>query len=261
MKITGNTVLITGGTSGIGLELARQLLALDNTVIIKGRDLAKLEHAKAELGKVHIVQSDVSDPDAIRALAEKLTKEFSALNVLVNNAGIMRKLNLHEKTDEIEDVTREIETNLNGPIWMVQQFLPHLKNQQNAAIVNVSSGLAFVPLPMSPIYCATKAGLHSYTQSLRVQLKRTNIRVFELAPPGTDTPLFTGEFDVDDVKSFTPMNVTDMVKRAIEGMKKDELEIRPGPSNMLKLMSRIAPQLMVNIMGKSVDRMLAESKK
>jgi len=256
MKITGNTVLITGGTSGIGLELARQLLTLDNTVIITGRNQERLERAKAELGKVHIIQSDVSDPDSIRALHQKVTQEFPTLNILINNAGIMRKLNLHEKTEDIEDVTREIETNLSGCIWMVQQFLPHLKNQESAAIVNVTSGLAFVPLPISPVYCATKAALHSFTQSLRIQLKQTNIKVFELAPPGTDTPLFSGEFDEADVKGFSPMKVDVMVQRAITGMKKDELEIRPGPSNMLKLMSRIAPNFIVNMMGKSVERMV-----
>jgi uncharacterized oxidoreductase len=188
MKMTGNTILITGGSSGIGMELARQL-AGDNVVIITGRDQARLEAARAELGNVHVAQSDADDPQAIAALYETLTREFPALNVLVNNAGIMRKISLRDGADDLTGVTREIETNLNGPIRMVAQFLPHLKKQPSPAIVNVSSGLAFVPFPLSPIYSAAKAGVHAFTQALRFQLKNTHVKVFELAPPGDRNPV------------------------------------------------------------------------
>ena len=122
--------------------------------------------------------------------AEEVTKQFPALNILINNAGIMREINIHDKAGSLEDLTREIEINLSGPIRMVKQFLPHLKTKSEAAIVNVSSGLAFVPLPISPVYCATKAGLHSFTESLRVQLKNTKVKVFDFkAPPATQTEL------------------------------------------------------------------------
>src|SRR5258708_29096996 len=110
---------------------------------------------------------------------------FLSSTILINNAGIMRKINVHDKAGSLEDITREIEVNLIGPIRMVKQFLPHLKTKSEAAIMNVSSGLAFVPLPISPVYCATKAGLHSFTESLRVQLKNTKVKVFDLAPPAT----------------------------------------------------------------------------
>ena len=134
MKTTGNTILITGGTGGIGFELAAQLLERNNTVIITGRDQARLEAAQKKLPNVHTIQSDVSDPKAISVLFEEATKRFPALNILINNAGIMRKINLQDASISLEDVSREIETNLVGPVRMVKQFLPLLKAQPSAAI-------------------------------------------------------------------------------------------------------------------------------
>jgi uncharacterized oxidoreductase len=255
MKMTGNTILITGGSSGIGMELARQL-AGDNVVIITGRDRLRLEAARAELGNVHVAQSDASDPKAIAELCETLTRQFPALNVLVNNAGIMRKISLRDGADDLADVTREIETNLNGPIQMVAQFLPHLKQQSSPAIVNVSSGLAFVPFPLSPIYSAAKAGVHAFTLALRFQLKNTNVKVFELAPPGTETPLFRGDFDKQDLASANGMDVRKLATLAISGLKKDVLEIRPGLSNVLKILSRLAPGVALNLLGQTTQASL-----
>lgn len=260
MKMSDNTILITGGTSGIGLELAMQLLNLGNTVIITGRDQAKLDSIKATLPNLHTMLSDVSDPAAIVALYNHVTTDFPALNVLINNAGIMRKINLHDQNDDLASITREIETNLLGTIWMAKQFLPQLKTQKSAAIVNVTSGLAFVPLPISPVYCAAKAGIHSFTQSLRIQLKNTSIQVFELAPPATETPLFKGDFTAADLSVTKNMAVQVLVQQAIRGLSKDVLEIRPGLSNFLKLMSRVAPQWMLKQLGKSTDTMLAQTK-
>jgi uncharacterized oxidoreductase len=259
MKIDSNTILITGGTSGIGLELATQLIQLGNTVIITGRDQAKLDLAKKNLPKVHTFQSDINDPQAISELFDNVVSHFPNLNFLINNAGIMLKINLHDKGIDLEDISREIETNLSGPIRMVKQFLPHLKMQKSAAIMNVSSGLAFVPFPISPVYCATKAGIHSFTQSLRVQLKNTNIKVFELAPPLTQTSLVDA-FDADDMKGISAMDVVKMVMHAIKGIEKDRLEIRPGQSNILKAMSRVAPQFILNQLSKPVDNMLTYTK-
>ncbi len=252
--------MITGGTSGIGLELARQFLVLQNTVIVTGRDQAKLDDARRKFPELHAFQSDVSSPKSISLLFDRVTKEFPQLNFLINNAGIMRRINLHAGEGALEELTHEIEINLMGPIQMVKQFLPFLKTRENAAIMNVTSGLAFVPLPLSPVYSATKAGLHSYTQSLRVQLKNTSVKVFELAPPGTETPLFHGDFTDKELKGMKPMPVGALVKSALAGIKKDQLEIRPGLSNVLKLMSRVAPQFIVNQLGKSVDDMLDESR-
>jgi uncharacterized oxidoreductase len=260
MKMSGNTILITGGSSGIGLELARRLVALDNVVIVTGRDGEKLKKAGRLHSQIHTIQSDAADPDAVVHLHQAVTGQFPALNVLINNAGIMRKINLHEPIPDVYDITREIDINLAAPIRMVKLFLPHLKRQRTAAIVNVSSGLAFVPFAISPVYSATKAAIHSFTQSLRIQLKSTSIKVFELAPPGTDTPLFRGDFTADDVKGATPMDVTTLGKHAIAGLSQDVYEIRPGLANALKLMSRVAPQFILRQLSKSADAMLAQSK-
>src|SRR5467141_2618622 len=255
MKLKSNTILITGGASGIGYELTRQLTALGNKILITGRDQAKMDRAKAAFPKIHTFQSDVSDPEAIATLYEKVTKQFPDLNILINNAGIMRAINVHDRAGGLEDITREIEINLNGPIRMVKQFLPHLKTKSEAAIMNVSSGLAFVPLPISPVYCATKAGLHSFTESLRVQLRNTKVKVFDLAPPATQTELLDG-FNVEDMKGASIMKVEDMVKVAVKGMQTDRFEIRPGQANQLKMMNRLAPGFILKQMSRSVDRML-----
>lgn len=247
MKLTNRTVLITGGTSGIGLELARQLLARGNVVIVTGRDQQRLDAAKRALPAVHTVRSDVSDADAIAALHATVLVQFPALDTLVNNAGIMRNLDLTANR-ALDDVTREIEINLSGPVRMVQQFLPHLKTRKGALIVNVSSGLAFVPLPIAPVYSATKAALHAYTQSLRVQLDGTGVRVVELAPPGVETPLFRGGFG-EEFKGQKAMDVKDLASQAIAAIEKGTLEIRPGIANLLKVMSRIAPGFMLRQMS------------
>jgi uncharacterized oxidoreductase len=253
MRLSGNTILITGGTSGIGLELAAQLLKLGNVVIVTGRDQSKIKEAQKQLPGIHGFQSDVSDPKAIPLLCDAVITQFPGLNVLVNNAGIMRKMNLlGNESDGLEDISREIEIDLIGPIRMVKQFLPHLLRQPAAAIVNVSSGLAFVPLPVAPVYCAAKAGLHSYSQSLRVQLRNTPVKVFELAPPMTQTPLFAKDMPASDVKGIRMMDVGEMVRRTIRGLKNDQLEIRPGKSNLLKIMSRVAPNFILKQLSRSV---------
>jgi uncharacterized oxidoreductase len=191
MKLKGRTILITGGTSGIGFEMAKQLIARGNTVLITGRDQLKLEEAKSSLPGVHTFPSDASQPEDIQSLRQRVTLEFPACDTLFNNAGIMRNLNMNEPRS-LTDVTRELVLNLNGPVQMVQEFLPHLKSRSNALIVNVSSGLAFVPFPLSPIYSAAKAGIHAFTRCLRVQLKGSNVKVVELAPTSSRDEVVSG---------------------------------------------------------------------
>ncbi len=248
MNLRRKTILITGGTSGIGHELARQLLARENVVLLTGRDPAKLEATRRTLPGAHLFTSDVSDPQSIAALHQSVLEQFPALDVLINNAGVMRNLDLNAPR-ELKDLTREIEINLCGPMWMTQQFLPHLKTRPEAAIVNVSSGLAFVPLPSSPVYCATKAALHSYSQSLRVQLAGTRVAVIELAPPAVDTPLIRGKFP-GIVKSMQGMEVEILVGRVLQAIEAGKLEIRPGLSNLLKVMSRVAPGFILGRMAR-----------
>ncbi len=211
------------------------------------------------LPKVHTYRSDAGDPTAIARLHLDIIRDFPGLNVLINNAGLMRKINMNDRNQDLSDITLEIETNLSGPIRMVKQFLAHLKTRQDAAIVNISSGLAFIPFPISPVYSAAKAGIHSFTQSLRIQLKNTRVKVFEVAPPGTETPLYSREFTAADVGGAKGMDVKVLVDKIIQGMGKDIPEIRPGLANVLKMMSRAAPEFMLKQLGKSADLMLAET--
>lgn len=191
MKLTGNTILITGGGSGIGRELAVRFHALGNTVIVAGRRQEALEETIAGRDGIHAVTLDIEDPDAILAFARRVVTEHPALNVLINNAGIMRREDL-TRTRQLRDAEETIGTNLLGPIRLTNALIDHLAAQPDATIVNVSSGLAFVPLSGTPTYNATKAAIHSYTVSLRQQLKG-KVEVIELAPPAVRTELTPGQ--------------------------------------------------------------------
>ena len=195
MQRTGNTILVTGGGSGIGRGLAEALHAAGNQVIVSGRRKALLEEtAEANPGMKFLVL-DIEDRAAVRSLATRLASEFPALNVLINNAGIMRAENLLDQQDDLNDAEAIVTTNLMGPIRLTAALLPLLRKQAHSTIVNVSSGLAFVPLAFTPTYCATKAAIHSYTQSLRYQLKDTTTEVLEIIPPYVQTDLMDGAED------------------------------------------------------------------
>ena len=250
MQLEGRTILITGGTSGIGFEFARQLMLRRNVVIITGRDAQRLSEARAALPGIETMQSDASKPDEIRTLVQRVKEEFPACDTLINNAGIMRNLNMNQPR-LLTDVTREIDTNLSGPMQIVQEFLPHLKSRPNALIVNVSSGLAYVPFPLSPIYSASKAGLHAFTRCLRVQLKGSKVTVVELSPPAVETKLTTAEFQME-MKGQKGMAADVLVRKAIAGIEAGKLEVRPGLSNVLYVLSRLLPSLPFGQMAKMV---------
>lgn len=190
MKATGNTILITGGTSGIGLALAQALAAQGNQVIIAGRRQALLDAAVAATPSLQTLALDVSDTAALPKVVADLIARFPSLNVLINNAGIMVAENILSAPDGTAAAT--ITTNLLAPIQLTAALLPHLRQQPSATVVNVTSGLSFVPLASTPTYSATKAALHSYTQSLRHQLRGTSVQVLELAPPAVQTDLMPG---------------------------------------------------------------------
>jgi uncharacterized oxidoreductase len=189
MILTGNTILITGGGSGIGRGLAEAFRALGNKVIIAGRRQNVLDKtAEANPGMAAAVL-DIEDPAAIRAFAARITSQHPALNILINNAGILKPEDLKSQEKDSQDAEAMVTTNLLGPIRLIAALLPHLQKQPRATILNVSSGLGFVPLPIAPTYSATKAALHSYTQSLRVQLRDTPVQVIEIIPPYVQTEL------------------------------------------------------------------------
>lgn len=195
MQTTGNTILITGGASGIGRGLAEAFQKLGNTVIIAGRRKALLEEVVDANPGMKSLVLDIEDRTAIRAFSKRLASEFPALNVLINNAGVMRAEDLLEQQDDLSDAEATITTNLLGPIRLTAALLPLLQKQTYSAVMNVTSGLAYVPLAFTPTYCATKAALHSYTLSLRYQLKNTATEVIEIAPPYVQTDLMDGAED------------------------------------------------------------------
>ena len=191
MQTNGNTILITGGGSGIGRELAHKWHDLGNAVIVAGRTQASLDETAAGHANIHTMIVDVGDADDLARFAKKVVEVHPAINVLVNNAGIMRFENITEER-ELGDAEATIATNLLGPIRLIDGLIEHLKAQENAAIINVTSGLAFVPMPRTATYSATKAAMHSYTVSLRAKLEG-KVEVIELAPPAVQTELTPGQ--------------------------------------------------------------------
>jgi uncharacterized oxidoreductase len=188
MKITGNTIFITGGGSGIGRGLAEALHKKGNQVIISGRRKGHLDEVTKANPGMKSIELNVEDPASIASVAKKLIADFPNLNVVVNNAGIM-SFDFVENGVDDEKVESIVATNLLGPIRVTSAFIEHLKKQPSAAVLTVSSGLAFVPLSITATYSATKAAIHSYSLSLRHRLKGTSVRVVEIAPPWVKTEL------------------------------------------------------------------------
>lgn len=191
MKTSGNTILVTGGGSGIGRELARRWHDMGNTVIVAGRTEDSLRETAQGHENIHAATLDAADAADIVRFAADIRSRFPALNVLVNNAGIMKYEDIAGQRD-LADAEVEVTTNLLGPIRLIDALVDHLNAQDDAAIINVTSGLAYVPMPKAATYCATKAALHSYTVSLRHKLKGQD-EVIELVPPGVQTELTPGQ--------------------------------------------------------------------
>ncbi|TXM72748.1 SDR family NAD(P)-dependent oxidoreductase [Methylobacterium sp. WL12] len=191
MNISGNTILITGGGSGIGEALAHRFHDLGNTVIIAGRRVEALEQVASSRPGIHALPLDISDAADIAAFAQRVVAEHPALNVVINNAGIMRFETL-DQTRDLSDAEATITTNLLGPIRIADALIEHLLARPDAVLINVSSGLAFVPLAATPTYSASKAAIHSYTVSLREVLKG-RVEVIELVPPAVQTDLTPGQ--------------------------------------------------------------------
>ncbi|MBA3828387.1 MAG: SDR family NAD(P)-dependent oxidoreductase [Taibaiella sp.] len=222
MKLAGNTILITGGTSGIGQAFAEQFLAAGSTVIVCGRRQERLNELKKKHPDLITKVCDVADKGQRHELVEWVTKEYPMLNVLMNNAGIQLVTDMTKPVD-LNRVYNEVETNFIAPLHLASLFAPHLATQKDAAIINISSGLAFVPIAFMPVYCATKAALHSLTLSLRYQLRDTSVKVFEIAPPSVDTELGHDRRE-DKNQSHGGMPIAAFIEEAMDAMKNDLLE-------------------------------------
>src|SRR5438105_14748021 len=236
MKLTGRTILITGGSAGIGLAFALKFLELGNKVIVTGRRRAVLDEVKAKYPKLHTIQSDVADPAQIAALAARIKADFPKLDVLMNNAGIMIHRNLTSPAADLAELMAEMNINVGGVIGTTSAFIDIL-TANKGTVINVSSALAFVPLPSAPIYSASKAAIHSYTESLRFQLEESGVEIIELMPPAVTTDM-TAALPEGAVSVVT---TDELVKQSFASLKAGALEIRPGQSKTLARMRRLAP--------------------
>jgi len=242
MNTTNNTILITGGTAGIGLEAAKLFAAAGNTVIITGRDKKRLDKALALLPGATGIVSDVSKKEDTEALVATIKKDFSSLNIVVNNAGRALLYDLTGGSDAFENAADEMFTNYLSVIRLNEKLLPVLSAHVSAAIVNVSSIVAFVPGSLAT-YSASKAALHSYTQSLRISLQRKgNIKVFELMPPLVNT-----EFSAP-IGGANGVSPTVVAQDLIDGLANDIYEIRTGNTQLIYDLYRQSPEEALRVM-------------
>jgi uncharacterized oxidoreductase len=234
MKRSGNTVLITGGGTGIGLALAEIFLKEGNEVLICGRTKATLEEAQKRFPKLKVLVADLSDSSGRESLKIEVERQFPNLNVLINNAGIYSITDMTHP-DYIATLERELSTNLVAPVALIQQLLPILARQDEATIVNVTSGYVFIPSAQSSAYSASKIALRSITQSLRFQLHKKSIRVVEVVPPAVDTKMNQG-------KEISMISTAQFAEKVFKGLMNGKEEIAVGVAKIARLLVRIAPK-------------------
>ena len=248
MNVTGRTILITGGSAGIGLAFALKFLELGNEVIVTGRRQTVLDELKAKHPKLHTICSDVADPAQVAALASRVKAEFPALDVLMNNAGIMLYKNLKTPTDDLSGLMTEMNVNVGGVIRTTSAFIEVL-TVNRGTVINMSSALALVPSPCIPIYCATKAAIHSYTQSLRFQLEEAGVEVIEIMPPAVET-----DMTVDLSEGVTKITTQELVRLSFKSLQDGAFEILPGQAKQLAFMRRLAPNFISRLLWKSAKK-------
>jgi short-subunit dehydrogenase involved in D-alanine esterification of teichoic acids len=245
MKITGNTILITGGASGIGLSIARVFLENTNTVIVCGRNTDKLDQVKRQYPGIHTIKCDISSHVELSYMYENLASNFPSLNILVNNAGIQHQYDFLKDESALQKIDEEIDINFRAVARLTKIVLPNLAKASEAAIINVSSFLGIVPKSSAPIYCATKAALHAFSKSLRYQLRDTPIKVFEIITPLVDTDMTRGR--ENDAGKISP----DLLAReVIRNIEMDHYEIKPGRTKLVLFLNRIFPSLIQKAIGK-----------
>lgn len=237
MKSSGNTILITGGATGIGYALAESFLKSGNNVIICGRRKERLLEAQKHYPELKIFQCDVSKDKDRKALLEYIKSNCNDMNILINNAGIQRDIDLTKGEQDLITGENEIAINLEAPIHLSAIFVPFLSTKKDPYIINVSSGLGFVPSARMPVYSATKAAVHAFSMSLRQQLLKTSIKVIEIVPPGVDSEL-NKEGRAKRGGYTAGLSSKDFVSAIIDKIYKDELEIGYGFTEPFKTASR-----------------------
>lgn len=241
MNTSGNTILITGGSSGIGLSMAQKLLALNNKVIITGRDKNKLTAIQQKMPGLYIYAGDLAWNDGIHDLVEHIRQQHPELNILINNAGVQFNYTFLSEPDLTDKIDYEILSNLAAPIKLTAQLIPTLLTNRAAAIINISSALWLAPKKSAAVYCATKAGIHSYTKALRFQLEGTPLKVFEIIPPLVDTPMTAG-------RGKSKMSSDELAGYIIRSLAANRYEAYIGKSRLLKIINRLIPSLAERIM-------------
>ncbi|MCV3295541.1 SDR family NAD(P)-dependent oxidoreductase [Oenococcus kitaharae] len=252
MQLSNNIILITGGTSGIGLAFAKKLIELGNTVIVTGRSQKKIDRVLSENPGLVALTADVSDLDSVKSLVQTMTKDYPKLNIVINSAGIMRPEDLFDPKLAPEELTEEIDINLKGTIWMDQLLLPLLSAQTESMIVNITSGLANLSMHATPTYSATKAGLRMFTNALRFQASRQapGLHIVELVPP-----LVRGT-SLEANKNIQNQGITtdQLVTAGIAGMAKNKKRINVAQSKAMQLMGRSFPMFFENRIAKSMTK-------
>jgi uncharacterized oxidoreductase len=248
MKLENKIIFITGATKGIGLELAKQLLAKNNTVIIGARNQKELDLISIEFEKINTLYFDALNNENLSSISRIIEQEYGRLDVLINNAAVLNAGNFHEIDYSFEKIETEILTNIASPIKLTKVLLPLFSKQKQSAILNITSGVAYMPMPYLPVYSATKAALQSFTYSLRASLKNTNIKVFEALPPLVATQMTENmKGKAKDMKKITP---NDCAKQIINGIEKENHTIHIGSSKSLYWGRRIFPKLVQNQLNK-----------
>jgi uncharacterized oxidoreductase len=232
MKLTGNTIVVTGGTSGIGRELVEKFLARGNRVVTCGRRKERLDQLRARFPDVSVFTCDVTDEVQRKRFAEWVGANHPAANVLVNNAGIQLMMDFTRPVD-LGRVRSEVETNFIAPVHFISLFAPILAKKVGAAIVNISSGLAFSPIALMPVYCATKAAIHSLSLSVRRQMRDLGIGVYEIAPPGVDSELGRERWPTGQT-SHGGMPVVEYVEAMLKALEADLPEAAIGPAEGMR---------------------------
>ena len=235
MKMKGNTIVITGGSSGIGLELSKVLTELENQVIICGRSSEKLGRAKQMVSSLHIFQCDLSQASERTRFSEWVEKNYPQCNVLINNAAMVHKANFFSESEIVAKAELETQTNFIAPVALTKQFFPLLKKNDKPKIIYITPGLVYAPKPAYPIYCATKAALHSFIQTLRMQAAEQPIDFHEVLMPAVDTPFHNGH--PPKLAISTQKAVEEMLNKLGKGAK----EIKVGGVKILHPLSRVAP--------------------
>jgi uncharacterized oxidoreductase len=248
MELQNKVIFITGATKGIGLELAKQLLAKNNTVIIGGRNQLELDKISNEFEKFDTLLFDVLDNKSMSSVCKSFEQEFGRIDVLINNAAVLNSGNFAETDFSFEKIETEILTNIASPIKLIKVFIPLLARQQHAAIVNITSGVAYMPMPSLPVYSATKSALQSFTYSLRANLRNTNIKVFEALPPLVATQMT--ENMPGKARNMKKISAEECARHIIKGIEKDNYTIHIGSSKSLFWGRRFFPRIVQKQLNK-----------